>query len=297
MFKEINNIAIRGIAACVPEEVIKSTDPEFSKYTGIEQRRVSDYSASDLCYVAGRQLLKDLGWTEVDYLVFVSQTPDYQLPSSSCILQDHLGLSEETACFDISLSCSGWVYGLNVIASLGGRGLLLVGDTLSQICDKNDSATYPLFGDCGTATAIESTKGSNMKFHLGTKGSGHENIIKRGEFMEMNGVGVFMFVINKVPKSIKLLMLKNNITDVDYYVFHQSNKSMIEGVCNKLKIDKSKVSMSLKNFGNTSSASIPLTLLTNTIQGNIIACGYGAGLSWGSVYLKLDCMYSKLIEI
>jgi 3-oxoacyl-[acyl-carrier-protein] synthase-3 len=296
MFKEINDITIRGIAACVPEKVIKSTDPDFIKYTGIKQRRVSDLRASDLCYEAGKQLLTDLGWKDVDYLVFVSQTPDYQLPSTSCILQDRLGLSEETACFDISLSCSGWVYGLNVIASLGGRGLLLVGDTLSKICDENDSATYPLFGDCGTATAIERKEGASMKFHLSTKGSGYESIIKR-EYMSMSGVGVFLFAINKVPKSINLLMLKNNIKDVDYYVFHQSNKAMIEGVCRKLKIDESKVPLSLKDFGNTSSASIPLTLLTNNIQGNVIACGYGAGLSWGSVYLNLDCHYTKLIEI
>jgi 3-oxoacyl-[acyl-carrier-protein] synthase-3 len=317
MFIEIPNIKISHISACVPKETVRSEDEKFIQYTGIKQRRVTNLCASDLCYEAAK------GITDIDVLIFVSQTPDYSIPSTSIILQERLGLKDVMA-FDISMSCSGWVYGLSVIASLikeGKRGLLLVGDTLSRVCSKEDQSTYPIFGDCGTATLIEWEQGNNMQFQMNCDGDGFESIIisdsgmrkpvnmrsfedvtygegitRKSTNLAMDGLAVFFFAQKRVPESIKLLSLKYLIEDVDYYVFHQSNKFMIESICRKLKIPLEKVPMSLEYFGNTSSASIPLTMVHNSIKGKVIACGYGAGLSWGSVYLNLNSTY-KFTEI
>ena len=170
---KISNINIQGIVSCVPPTVEDNMEyPLFKEgeaekviaSTGIRYRRVADAetTASDLCYQAALQLLNDLGWKreEIDCLIFVSQSADYKLPATSCVLQGRLGLP--TTCFtlDITYGCPGWVYGLSTIASLmqNGcmrRGLLLVGDTPTKFKSRNDKTAWPLFGDAGTATAIE----------------------------------------------------------------------------------------------------------------------------------------------
>jgi 3-oxoacyl-[acyl-carrier-protein] synthase-3 len=352
--QKVNNVRISGIATCVPETVIdnrklsllgsQSDIDKFIETTGIAQRHVvgnKPICTSDLCYTAAEKIISDLNWNkeDIDCLVFVTQTPDYILPATSCILQDRLGLSKDCFSIDISMGCSGWVYGLSTISSLmcsGNfkKGLLLVGDTVTVTKSKKDKSTYPLFGDAGTATALEfSTSAQPMYFHTGTDGSGFESIIiEDGGFRNffnseslvekeresgifrtnlqshLNGQDVFIFGITRAPKSVKTLMehfaLKNE--DVDYFVFHQANKLMTEMIRKKIKIEPEKVPYSLDEFGNTSSASIPLTITTrlqNQVQKNqvrFLACGFGVGLSWGTVYFETanivcsDLLYYKL---
>lgn len=338
-FLEIRNVVIKGISACIPKdkELIKDIYKwdevdTFIKITGITQRRKSPYSvtSSDLCSVAAEKLIKELDWNpkEIDCLVFVSQTQDYILPSTSSVIHGKLGLSKECYTLDISLGCSGWVYALSVIASLmqNGtmkKGLLLAGDTITKLCSPEDKSTFPLFGDAGTATALEfdDKNESNFKFIFNADGKGFETIIveeggQRNPFdfeslkdieigkdkirkpinLALDGAQVFAFGITKVPKQIKALAAHYNINldSIDLFVFHQANMMMNEMIHKKLNLSKEKVPYSLCEFANTSCASIPLTLVSQckeTLKNNNLKCitsGFGVGLSWASVCLDLN---------
>jgi 3-oxoacyl-[acyl-carrier-protein] synthase-3 len=309
--------------------------------TGIEKRRVVDdyLCTSDLCYHAAEKLIESLGWdrNEIELLIFVSQTPDYILPMTSSILQDRLGLPKTCIAFDTTLGCSGYTYGLSIASSLLSsskikKGLLLVGDTISKVTSSKDRSTAPLFGDAGTATALTfNEEAQPLYFHLATDGSGHDSIKiehggqrnpvkieslvskKNGNGIEkndcqlnLNGIDVFNFGITQAPKSVKdLLVLSNkNSDEVDFYVFHQANKLMNETIRKKIKIPSEKVPYSLTNFGNTSSATIPLTIVSelreivSSQNKSLVLCGFGVGLSWGSVLLNLDnIVCPALIEI
>lgn len=347
-FLDIKNVAIRGISACVPSQVENISDiykwegaSNFISSTGIKQRRRASESitAADLCEEAGNKLIESLCWdkNEIKALIFVSQTPDYILPSSSSLLQDRLCLPNDCLTLDISLGCSGWVYALSVITALmqNGtikKGLLLAGDTITRLCNPEDKSTFPLFGDAGTATAIEyNEKSEGMKFLLNSDGSGYESIIcreggfrspfssqtltpvqvndqitRRGCDMQLEGMDVFSFGISKAPKSVKQLCLHFEINQdfVDIFAFHQANLMMNENIRKKLKISPQKVPYSLADFGNTSCSSIPLTLVSTerdkliSRELSIIACGFGVGLSWGSVYFKTDhIIVPELVEL
>jgi len=346
----IHNIAIRGIASCVPRNIehnLKYSNlslEEINKFietTGVAQRHIvqNDTCTSDLCYEASEKLINELGWEKekIEILVFVSQTSDYILPVTSAILQNRLGLSKECLAFDIPLGCSGYVYGLSVVASMMKatglkKGLLLAGDTISKIVSSNDKSTSPLFGDAGSATALEiDDSAPPMLFNLGTDGSGSNAIIipdggarnpttqeslkssKVAEGIERNncnlvleGMDVFSFGISQAPKTVNGLIKAFNldINSIDYFVFHQANMMMNKMIVKKLKIEEAKVPYSLKDFGNTSSATIPLTIVTELKEKlenkncKLLLCGFGVGLSWGSVYVEtnnLVCL--PLIEI
>ena len=348
-FFETENIFIKGIAACVPEKIIKTIDLEmfsekdaqvFEQNTGIKQRHVADGNicASDLCFQAAENIINKLNWQkdEIDVLIFISQSPDYILPATSNLLQNRLELSKDCFCLDISLGCSGYIYGLSVVANLlqnkkFNKALLLVGDTISTYTSSEDKSVYPLFGDAGTATAIEfADKLNNWSFEIGTDGSGLEAIkIKDGgarnksnsnsfEYinidendeklgrrravdLQLNGIDVFNFAIKTAPNSIKELLEKSDksIEDIDYVFLHQANKFMNDTIRKKLKIDKEKTPTSIENFGNTNGASIPLTIVQAfkdtkpATDIDAVLCGFGVGLSWGAVNLKLE----KDIEI
>ena len=348
-FLEVKNVEIVGLSACVPKQKEDNCQiyPKWGDYdsfiasTGINSHRVapSNITTCDLCYESAKKLMTELQWNkdEIEALIFVSQTPDYVLPPTSCILQEKLELSQNCYTLDVSLGCSGWVYGLSVITSLmqNGtikKGLLLVGDTISKICSKEDKSTYPLFGDAGSATAlVYNQNASPFYFNLHTDGTGYNSIIvKDGGYrnpvsesslrsklvsegiernslnLELDGMNVFSFGITKVPKCINELVEHFNLDKekTDLFVFHQANKFMNEKICKKLKLDEEKTPLSLDEFANTSCASIPLTLVTrcqenlkNTSQ-SLIACGFGVGLSWGGVALKSNkiCV-PNLIEI
>lgn len=346
------NLKISGISACVPKNVEENASfynqrwgsgyEDFVATTGVERAHRGDASicTSDLCYEAAEKLIADLGWdkSEIEALVFVTQTPDYILPATSCILQDRLGLSKSCMALDISLGCSGWVYGLSVIAGLmsnGGikKGLLLAGDTTSKHESIADKASWPLFGDAGTVTAIEYQEGlTGFSFNMNTDGSGYDAIIIpdggcRHPFNEqslilheyeegakrtnlncaLDGMSVFSFGITKAPKSVRGLVehFELNLNDIDLFLFHQANKFMNEKIRTKLGISAEKVPYSMTNYGNTSSASIPLTYCAQNIANTpprgvlrVIACGFGVGLSWGSVHFELEnIVVPNIIEI
>jgi len=347
-FLDIKDVAIKGVSACVPitsdciSEIYKWWGVNgFSESTGIKARRRSsaDMTSSDLCYAAAEKLIDELGWDklEIEALVFVTQTPDYILPATSCVLQQCLGLSKECYTLDISLGCSGWVYAMSVISALLQnrtikKGLLLAGDTITKICSPEDKSTFPLFGDAGTATALEYTPESNgMQFNFNTDGNGYETIIvreggyrfqvnesslkmngsgenisRRGIDLELDGMDVFSFGITKAPKSVKQLCEHFSIDkdSVDIFTFHQANLMMNEMIRKKLKLPEEKVSYCMDEFGNTSCASIPLALVTREREKlrnkklKHIACGFGVGLSWGSVFFETDKIaVPELIEL
>lgn len=342
-FLEFKNMRIAGFSAGVPKfvaknDVVSSKDydaADFVATTGVKERRLGDFTTSDLCYEATERLLKDLQWNkeEVGALIFVSQTADYILPATACILQDRLGLSKECYALDIALGCSGWVYGLSVVAGLLSKegitkALLLAGDAKKRAKSEPD----PLFGHAGTVTAIEYSVGATgFKFHVGTDGSGFDAIItpdggSRNQFTEdslklaldsdgvmrhrmqtvMKGMDVFAFGITTVPKTVKKLLEKHQISidSIDYFIFHQANKMMNEKIRKKLKLPEEKVPYCMQEFGNTSSASIPLTIVTQIADDtrnvflHFLACGFGVGLSWATVLFDTDhIVISDLVEL
>ena len=347
-FIQFKNVSIAGIAAGVPKNVISNyslkqgedisadyTPEAFVETTGVKERRVSEaLCTSDLCYAAAEQLLADLGWNreEVDALVFVSQTADYFLPATACVLQDRLRLSKECYAEDVAMGCSGWVYGLSNVASLVSTGaikkaLLLVGDARKRAKMRRD----PLFGDAGTATAIQYEEGNpGCRFHFGTDGSGFDAIIVpdggsrnqiclssfemqeyEGKMMHrfqtrMKGMDVFSFGIAIAPKSVRQLAERSGFDyeDCDYYVFHQANMKMNNMIVKKLKLSPEKVPSCMYRFGNTSSASIPMTIVSelkgkaDTKPTKFICCGFGVGLSWGTVYFETkNLIISDLVEV
>jgi len=349
-YLSIPNVVVRGMSACVPQLIDENKNYPIDEANrnklittiGVERKRISDNNTctSDLCFKAAAKLIEDLNIQkdEIDCLIFVTQTPDYILPATSCILQHRLGLSKECFTLDISLGCSGWVYGLSTICSLINSGagnfrkaLLLVGDTISKFTSKEDKSTWPLFGDSGTATMLEYVTGNaGLYFHLATDGEDFDTIIIndggfRNEYsteslikkkyeegisrtnlqLELDGMNVFSFAISKAPQSVNKLIEKYKIDkeSVDYFIFHQANLFLNEKIRTKLKLEPEKVPNSIKNFGNTSSASIPLTMVTELREKLIsqklkhIACGFGVGLSWGSVYFETEnIICPKLIE-
>lgn len=275
---------------------------------------------------------------EIGLLIFVSHTQDYKLPSTACILQNRLGLTKETMAFDIPLGCSGFVYGLGVATSIVSashirKALLLVGNTQSVYASPKDRSTSLLFGDGGSCIALEydESASESMKFHFQTDGSGFENLIvpdggcrhpfnEQSMIMEefedgihrtrlhekMDGGAVFTFAFFNVPKSLKALMTQNSITqdDIDYLLLHQANRYMCDNIRKKLKFEESKVPFNIARFGNTSGTSIPLLMVTelrDELQEKKLkhlACGFGVGLSLGSVYFSTNnIVVPNLIEV
>lgn len=342
-FLSFKNTRIAGISAGVPLKKIcnlelegLSTDynsSDFVEATGVLERRVDDYTTSDLCIAAAERLLEDLKWSkeEIEAVVFVSQNADYILPATACIIQDKMGLSKECYAEDIALGCSGWVYGLSTLAGLmagGGikKALLMAGDAKRRATFNN-----PLFGFAGTVTALEYKEGDEgFKFHFGTDGSGYDAIIipdggsrnqvTMDSFKEemingkaynrlqtrMKGMDVFTFGITTAPKTVKGLAkhFDFDYKDADYVIFHQANMKMNNMITKLLKLPAEKVPSCMYHFGNTSSASIPLTIVTQ-LRGKVedkptkfICCGFGVGLSWGTVAFETEhLVISELVEM
>ena len=337
-----NNVRIAGFSAGVPRTVLTNEGMDGGQYsassfiqsTGVLNHRVSDdWTAGDLCYEAAEKLVADLGWDkeEIDILIFVSQHADYILPATACILQDRLGLSKECYAADLSLGCSGWVYGLSTVVSLLAAGtarkaLLMSGDGKRRI-----NYVDPLFGHAGAVTALEYKEGASpIQFYFGTDGSGYDALIipdggARNQFTDksfvaedvdghmltrlqsrMKGMDVFSFGISMGPKSVKRLAehFGFDYQDCDYYVFHQANLLMNEKIRTKLKLPEEKVPYCLQDFGNTASASIPLTIVTQlrgkfeSQKTKFIGCGFGVGLSWASCRFETEnIVVSELVEL
>lgn len=349
-FVEVNNIKIKGLTACVPGNVVEnsiySVIPEsertsFIQSIGIERRRVADRSvcASDLCCKAAEELIGDLGWEkeEIQLLVFVSQTPDYRMPATSCILQHRLGLPRTCMAIDVAQGCSGYVYGLAVAGSLVSSGtikkaLLLVGNTQNKNVNYHDQSTWPLFSDAGSATALEycPNDGDSFKLSFMTDGGGektiiipdggYRNMVSPESFVEheyeggikrnnlnlfMQGDDVFAFVIGNIPKATKAMYEHYNVNpdNIDYFLIHHASQFIINKLKKKLNIPDEKMPVILKDFGNSSNASIPI-IMAKVIKDEILnrplqlyISGFGVGLSLGVGVIsvnRFDCC--KMIE-
>lgn len=342
-FSKINNVAIRGIAACAPAHIEENTDelPVFKEgeaarvvaQTGIERKHTivpgSGVTISDLCSKAFEVLIEKIGWEKdsIDMLVLVSSSADYITPPTSNVLHGKLGLSESCLCYDIRQGCPGWIVGMSTVSSMISTGnfkraILLCGDASTLMNSPVDKEMRPLFSDAGTATALEYDEGADsIEFQHGCRGESFEAIItpagglkhpvdaealeyrQYGENIrrrlidcQMDGMGVFSFGLSVAPKSLQSLLDRYEINqdDVDFFLFHQANQYMNTKIMKKLKLDPQKVPFSLKDFGNTSCASIPLTLVYKcrtayeSGQVNTVACAFGVGLAWGSMHFKTD---------
>lgn len=332
-FLEFSRSKISGIVASVPknEESVDSltnlSDSEKNllvKTVGINKRRVATkgMKASDLCFHAANELLDCLDWKkeEVELLVFVTQSPDYVIPTTSAHLQFRLGLSTSCLTLDINQGCAGYVYGLstvNAFMSASGikKALLLVGDTITQYIEKGDNSLKSIFADAGSCTAIERDESATSSFfNLQTDGSGFEVIsVNKPENLEinnaklkMNGHDVFNFGLKEVAKNVNDLLSKFSLSEskLDYLVLHQANKLLNEMIRKQLGFPTEVTPSTLEKFGNTSCATIPLTLVSElgellmTEKKRLLLSGFGVGLTWGSAVLDvghLKCC--KLIEI
>jgi 3-oxoacyl-[acyl-carrier-protein] synthase III len=313
---------IQSIVSIVPKsiEVTKNLPFEHTELqkiidsSGIEQKRIAnkETSAAQLCKAAAKHLfeINEVDRNDIGVLVFVTQYPDFILPSTVHTLQHQLGLSEDTIAIQINEGCAGYIYGIHVAQSLlatssKSKAFLLVGDTTSKVIDKNDQATRPLFGDAGSATLIAKSEERMIKIKLGGDGVGEDDIkVNYGSFkngfrnpplLKMDGMNVFMFGISRVPKYIESFIAEFNIdkSKIDFVVLHQANKMMNERIIRKLNLPEEKALYSLQNYGNTSNASIPLTLCLNLVDKisdkiSILASGFGVGLAWGTMVFELD---------
>jgi 3-oxoacyl-[acyl-carrier-protein] synthase III len=324
----IEGFRVAGVSTCVPARAVDNQEcgkdygaDEVRKVVamaGVQHRRVVEpgITATDLCYEAAADLLERLGWDKesITGLILVTQSPDYFLPSSSCMVHKWLGLSDRCAAFDIGLGCSGYPYGLYLAASMlrsGGqqRILMLHGETPSLFPSAEDHATTLLFGDAGSATALEAVDaGKPAFFSLHTDGTGYEGLIIRGggfrdrnpqnprhRYLEMDGAGIFNFTIKRVPPLIHetLEFAKLQVNDVDWYLFHQSNRFIMKHLAKKCALPEDRMPIVLDRFGNSGGPSVALALTQGLTAAQrkawrVMMLGYGVGLSWGSALLEID---------
>lgn len=328
----IKSAYIRGISYYLPDKTVTNKDfaEEFPEWaiekiatqTGIDTRHIAsaDETASDMSVKAAELFFEehDISPALIDFVLLCTQSPDYFLPSSSCIVQERLGIPNSAGAFDFNLGCSGYIYGLSIAkgfiaAGVANNILLLTSDTICKYLDPEDKSTRTIFGDAATATLI-STEGLALidQFHLGTDGSGAESlIVKNGasrypldfersrtsksqdDYLYMNGIDVFGFTLNVVPDLINSVLQANQISksEVDLFVFHQANKFIMESLRNVCEVDSEKFYYCLE-YGNTVSSTIPIALKhawnDSSIEhgSRVLAAGFGVGFSYGGVLLR-----------
>ena len=324
----IEGFRIAGVSTCVPPRVVDNMEcgkdygaDEVRKVVamaGVQKRHVVEpgVTSADLCFEAAAALLERLGWApdSITGLILVTQSPDYFLPSSSCMVHKWLGLSDHCAAFDVGLGCSGYPYGLYLAATMLNsagqqRILMLHGETPSLFTSPDDHATTLLFGDAGSATAIESAPGSAPGFFcLRTDGSGYGGLIMRGggfrdrnpanpreRYLEMDGAGIFNFTITRVPPLIRdtLELAGLSVEEIDWFLFHQSNRFIMKHLAKKCGLPEARVPFVLDRFGNSGGPSVALALTQGVPEAGRTACrvmllGYGVGLSWGAAIVQID---------
>jgi 3-oxoacyl-[acyl-carrier-protein] synthase-3 len=263
-------------------------------------------------------VLDRLDWdpASVDALIFVTQSQDYFLPSTSCIVQQWLRLSDRCAALDVGLGCSGYPYGLwlsSMMLTSGGmsRVLLLHGETPTRFADSADRSVALLFGDAGSATALErdsATDGERWWFSLHTDGAGWRDLVIEGggfrdrfpaearkHFVSMNGAGIFNFTIQRIPPLVEETLSAAGLArdEVDYFVMHQSNLFIMRHLAHKVGIPEARIPLTIQRFGSTGGPSVPLTLTQGGMCRpperplRLLLLGYGVGLSWGSALITL----------
>jgi len=302
------------------------------KNTGVSQRSIAreNECASDLGIMASRKLFNEgiINPEEIDFLIFCTQTPDYFLPSSSCIIQEQLGIKTSCGALDLNLGCSGFVYGLALAKSLIESGqvenvLLITSDVLSKVINPRDLSARFLFSDGASAALISGISSKEEfigPFIFGTNGKGGENLIipagcmrirpnaetavaredksgniRSAEELFMDGAEIFNFSLKTVPKAVNQLLLKCHLSldDIDFFIFHQANRLMLETLRRKIGIPKNKFSMNVELIGNTISSTIPMALREAVDQGkiykgsNVLLVGFGVGYSWSSSIIRI----------
>ncbi len=330
---------IKSIAYYLPEKVLSNEDlvAEFPEWTvekvaskvGIRERRIAARSetAADMAVRAAEKLFEetaDLDRSDIDFVLFCTQSPDYFLPTSACIIQDRLGLSTGTGALDFNLGCSGYVYGLCLAKGLVASGaaanvLLLTGETYSKYLHPRDKGDRTIFGDAASATVVSGEGFARIgAFSLGTDGRGADNLIVRSgcarhpgkagdlafdehgnprssDYLFMDGAEIFNFTIDAVPALVSDTLAENLLgpEDIDLYVFHQANRYMMDFLRKKLRIVPDKFYYCLENVGNTVSSTIPIALVhalgENRLRGNVLLAGFGVGYSWAGTVLRTDC--------
>lgn len=347
----IQGVRMMGVSSAVPGPTRSMADltahysleeaEKIASTIGVRTRHVAaeGLCTSDLCYEAARSLLSALQWEvdTLDALVFVSQTPDYVLPATACVLHGRLKCGKHCVAFDINQGCSGYVMGLwNVMCLMKASGLrralLLAGDTLTKIVAPQDRSSMPLFGDAGTATALEygGPLDSDALFTLGADGAGHQHlIVPAGGFRQrptvktqvrtereggnirsdqdlyMNGAEVFAFTLREVPAMIAALLEAAKLTaaEVDCFILHQANAFIIKHLAKKMKLPLEKVPITMGEYGNTSVASIPLSMCHLATSGSsgvgkkVVLGGFGVGFSWASALVDLDHVVFLPVQI
>ena len=324
IINKYNGIKIEGIACAVPQKWISVESLKNGENDAVLDRFIKNTSvlghyecsikqtASDLCTAAAEKILQEklINREEVGVLVNVTQYPDYKVPSTACVIQSRLGLSKDCIAFDVNLGCSGFVYGLNIVASLlqssnAKYALVLAGDSSSKGVRQDNSRN--LFGDAGSAALItKNNNDSNLVFASRTDGSGFKAILrpfgyaKHPERPDVEGLydelGVFNFAIEEAPKLINELLAHENKTpeDFDCLALHQANMMIMKQIVKRTKFDKEKMLISIDQFANTSAASIPLSFVKKygelTEKGTLksLICGYGVGLSWAAGIINIQ---------
>lgn len=304
-------LGIQNIAAYIPSARLKNfdfmekfeVDEHFIKNKlGFIERSFKDKSeeTSDLCVKAYTELQKKdkIDNDEIDVVIVVTQNPDYSLPHTSAVLHDKLNLPDRCACFDISLGCSGFVYGLSVIINFmkGNsfeKGLLFTCDPYSKVIDTKDKNTSMLFGDAATVTLIGSDHPIYIpqKFTFGTIGKQHDALIVKDKKLSMSGRTIFNFAATEIPKDIDRLLDRNSCTkeEIDFFVLHPGSRYIVDTLIRRIGIPINKIKFGAENYGNTVSSSIPLLLeehVRDRKYHRLLISGFGVGLSWSSTILS-----------
>jgi len=330
---------IKALSYYLPKKILKNEDlledfPEWSvdKVTekiGILKRHIaSDNETScDLAVKAGKKLFDEqkINPREIDFIILCTQSPDYFLPTTACIVQDRLGIPVSAGALDINLGCSGFVYGMalakGLIRSETAKNVLLItSETYSKFIHPCDKSNRTIFGDAAAATLVSDNGFAEiLNFSFGTDGSGAEKLIVRtggmrepekkndlyyddsgnpisSDHLFMDGTEIFNFTLEMVPELVRDTLSKNSLTltDVDLYVFHQANKYILEFLRKKIKIPEEKFYYFLETVGNTVSSTIPIALYEARKEGkirsgyNVLIAGFGVGYSWGATILKIN---------
>jgi 3-oxoacyl-[acyl-carrier-protein] synthase III len=320
ILSKINNIKISGVSVALPTTQIESQSfynqfgkdnvDKFIEMTGVKSvcRSVPEQTASDLGYLSAKQLINErtIDVFEIGLLIFVSQKPDYRTPSSSYIIHERLGLSENCMCLDINLACSGFLFGLQTAMSLlnssnAKKALLITADTSVKTISEHDRTMIMLFGDSGSTLLLEKTdEDIQTSFAVRSDApvdsvSWSDGIIRSDYNTHMKGMEVFGFSISDVPNLIADFLKERNKTpeNYDHFILHQANLYILKQLSRKNKIPMSKIPISLDRYGNNSSNSIPLVLAdhfsdTENLTMNLFFSGFGAGLSWACADVEIN---------
>jgi len=348
---KFKGIGITAMAGAVPSNVVKNLEyteffpkdqvKEVVEKVGVYERRFADAAtcSSDLCFAAAQKLISDndIDRSEIDLLVFISQTQDYRMPATACTLQHRLGLNSSCIAFDVNLGCSAFIYGMSVVYSMMQTGairkaLILDGETRSKVYGPRDRRSAFIFGDGGVAALVErSERFGETTLSLNTDGSRADLImIKAGGYRHMStpetlkervvdeygnmrsdeqgymkGGDVFNFVIREIPRDIKKTIAEagKTVEDIDFFCFHQANNFINAYIAKKMKLNVDKIPHTIEKFGNTSSVSVPLTIVSELKdrmggEKTLMMSAFGVGMTWATGIVSFcDTRISDIVEV